>query len=70
MAVKKAAPAKPAVKAASGKKTPLTAKAVNKKGTKYACSVCGMVVSVETECSCATLCDLVCCEKPMKVTRK
>lgn len=58
MATKKpAAKAKPAAKSSV------------KKGTKYACSVCGMVVSVDTVCGCAEVCDLVCCGKEMKVKK-
>ncbi|OPY04011.1 MAG: hypothetical protein A4E61_00916 [Syntrophorhabdus sp. PtaB.Bin184] len=82
-AVKKAAPAKakpaaakPAAKKAAAKKAapvkakPAAAKAVNKKGTKYRCNVCGLVVSVDTVCNCVELCDLVCCSKPMQVVKK
>lgn len=43
-------------------------KAVNKKGTKYSCDVCGMVVSVDTVCGCEEV-DLLCCSRPMKVKK-
>lgn len=44
------------------------AKAVVKKGTKYFCDTCGMVVSVETVCGCEEVC-LVCCDEPMKMKK-
>lgn len=59
---------KPAAKAKPVAKKP-AAKSSVKKGTKYACSVCGMVVSVDTVCGCAEVCDLVCCGKEMKVKK-
>jgi hypothetical protein len=37
-----------------------------KKGSKYTCSVCGLVVSIDNECGCASVCDLMCCHTPMK----
>ncbi len=66
----KPAPAKAVKKAAPAKAKPAAAKAVNKKGTRYSCSVCGLVVSVDTVCNCVELCDLVCCSKPMQVLKK
>ena len=41
-----------------------------KKGDAYACSVCGLVVSVDEVCGCVDTCDIVCCEKPMKAKKK
>jgi hypothetical protein len=41
-----------------------TRKAV--KGDRYACDVCGLVVSVDTVCGCIDTCDILCCGKPMK----
>jgi len=35
-----------------------------KKGEKYKCKTCGIVVSVDEGCGC-TVSHLVCCEKPM-----
>lgn len=73
MATKKPAPKKAAVKAAakSSAKKPVAkkpvAKTINKKGTKYTCEICGMVVSVDTVCDCSEVCDLVCCDEPMIV---
>ncbi len=37
-----------------------------KKGAKYACSECGIVVSVVDPCDCVDACDLYCCGVPMK----
>ncbi|MDQ1280174.1 MAG: hypothetical protein QG670_1437 [Thermoproteota archaeon] len=36
-----------------------------KKGSRYKCDECGIVVMVEDECGCNT-CDIVCCGAPMK----
>ncbi len=41
-----------------------------KKGDAYACSVCGLIVSVDEVCGCVDTCDIVCCEKPMKAKKK
>jgi len=40
-------------------------KKVAKKGDKYVCGVCGMVVSVDTACGCMDDCDIVCCGEAM-----
>jgi hypothetical protein len=37
----------------------------NKKGEKYKCEQCGLVVVVEDACACEP-CELVCCSVPMK----
>jgi len=42
---------------------------VAKKGDKYKCEECGMVVVVDDACSCAS-CDLICCDTPMKPVEK
>ena len=39
-----------------------------KKGQKYKCGQCGVVVMVDEACGC-TPCDLVCCGQPMKETK-
>lgn len=39
-----------------------------KKGTKYACQVCGLVVSVDEACGCAVF-DVLCCGVPMKTKK-
>jgi hypothetical protein len=69
-AVKKAAPAKAKPATAKPAKKAAPAKAVNKKGIRYSCGVCGLIVSVDTACNCVGVCDLVCCSKPMQVLKK
>jgi len=59
---KVAPPAKktaPAAKKASSKKKVAV-------GDGFECKVCGLVVSVIDDCGCVEVCDLICCEKPMK----
>ena len=65
-ATKKAVVKKPATKKAVVKKP--AAKAVSKKGPKYTCDVCGLVVSVDTACGCEEI-DLLCCSEPMRMTK-
>jgi len=36
-----------------------------KRGAKYACGECGLVVVVDDPCGCAA-CELICCSVPMK----
>lgn len=36
-----------------------------KKGEKYKCDECGLVVAVEDPCGCSA-CDIICCGEPMK----
>ena len=36
-----------------------------KKGEKYKCEECGLIVVVEDPCGCETV-ELICCEAPMK----
>jgi len=70
MATKAKPAAKPAAKAAAKATTKTVAKkAVVPKGSRYTCNVCGMVVSVDTTCGCVDACDLICCEKPMKLKK-
>jgi len=38
---------------------------VKKKGEKYQCEDCGLVVLIEDPCGCET-CERVCCGEPMK----
>ncbi len=40
------------------------------KGDTYTCNVCGLVVSVDTVCECIDACNILCCEKPMKLKKK
>jgi len=42
---------------------------VAKKGEKYKCEECGLVVIVDEDCGCA-VCDIVCCDVPMKKASK
>ena len=37
-----------------------------KKGTKWKCGECGLIVVVDDECGCNP-CDLTCCHVPMVV---
>jgi hypothetical protein len=40
-----------------------------KKGEKYKCEECGLVVLVEDVCGCSD-CDLICCDVPMKPVKE
>jgi hypothetical protein len=51
------------------KKTKRRTQHKTKKGMKYECGECGMVVRVTEPCGCADVCDLYCCGAPMKVQR-
>jgi hypothetical protein len=42
---------------------------VKKKGEKYKCDECGLVVLVEDDCGCEE-CDIVCCSAPMKQVKE
>jgi len=42
---------------------------VKKKGEKYKCDECGLVVLVEDDCGCQE-CDIVCCSAPMKQVKE
>jgi hypothetical protein len=66
MAIKKPATRKAVVKKPVVKKP--AAKVVSKKGPKYACDVCGLVVSVDTACGCEEI-DLLCCSEPMRMKK-
>ena len=41
-----------------------------KKGDRFGCGVCGMVVSVDETCGCVDTCDLICCDEPMKAKKR
>ncbi len=41
-----------------------------KKGEKYECGECGVVVAVDKECGCDGACGIVCCGEPMKAKKK
>lgn len=67
----KATPKKAEKKAAPAKKASPSPKPVSIKkkagvGSVYECRVCGLIVSVIEDCGCVGLCDLICCEAPMK----
>jgi rubrerythrin len=40
-----------------------------KKGDVYKCSVCGLAIKVDEVCGCVDTCDIICCEKPMRVQK-
>jgi hypothetical protein len=40
-----------------------------KKGERYKCEDCGLVLLVEEPCGCETN-ELICCEKPMKAVKE
>ncbi|MFB0561350.1 MAG: hypothetical protein ACETWM_09085 [Candidatus Lokiarchaeia archaeon] len=40
-----------------------------KKGDKYKCEDCGIVLIVEDPCGCAP-CDIICCDAPMKQVKE
>jgi len=47
-------------------------KGVAKKGDRYKCDECGLVVVVDDSCGCSE-CDLICCGeqmKPVKATKE
>jgi len=41
----------------------------NKKGEKYTCEDCGLVVLIEEPCGCEP-CEIVCCGEPMKPVKE
>ena len=47
-----------------------TAKKKTAKGTSYGCDVCGLVVSVDEDCGCVDVCDIICCERQMKPKKR
>lgn len=57
---KKAAPAK--------KKAPVKKSTAAKVtgGDSFVCGVCGLAVTVDEECGCVEVCDIICCGRPMK----
>ncbi len=72
MATTKKAVAKTSKKPSSGVAKKAVTKAAPKKasrvGTKYACSDCGLIVTIDEDCGCSMV-DLVCCGTPMKKKR-
>ena len=74
MATKKAVakPAKAAAKKTAVKKSvkPVGKKKKEvKKGDKYSCDVCGLVVSVDEACGCIDTCDIICCGEQMSANK-
>ncbi len=55
-------------KQAGEKKIP--AKKNARKGESYTCQSCGLVVSVDQDCGCVDACEIMCCDMPMKKTRR
>lgn len=41
-----------------------------RKGNRFGCGVCGMVVSVDETCGCVDTCDIICCDEPMKAKKR
>ena len=68
MARKKAV--KKVVKATAKKSVKRGMKKAVKKGDVYNCGVCGIAVSVDEICGCVDTCDIICCEKPMKLKKR
>jgi len=62
------APTKPAQPVKTVKAVKPAKKAATRKGTKYGCTACGLVVSVVDDCGCPTK-ALLCCGTPMKKKR-
>lgn len=67
-AIVKTALKKTTAKKPAAKKTAKKAAGI-KEGNRYACSVCGIAVTVDTACGCTETAHLICCEKPMKKKR-
>jgi hypothetical protein len=58
---------------ATKKQTPRkksTARGNAMKGESYACQSCGLVVTVDEDCGCVEACEIMCCDMPMKKSRK
>lgn len=47
-------------------KAKIAKRAKAKKGNKYICNECGVVLSVDSPCSCDT-CDPICCGEAMQL---
>ena len=39
------------------------------KGARYACGLCGMIVTVDNVCGCVDTCDIICCGEQMRPKR-
>lgn len=42
----------------------------SKKGSRYSCGVCGLMITVDNICGCVDACDIVCCGSGMKPRKK
>jgi len=54
--------------AAKAKKPGRAGKTKVKQGDRFACDVCGLVVSVDEVCGCVDACDIICCGEQMTAT--
>ena len=61
---------KKTVKAVAKKSPKRGMKKAVKKGDVYKCGVCGIAVSVDEICGCVDTCDIICCDKPMKLKKR
>ncbi len=41
-----------------------------KKGSKYVCASCGLIVTVNKSCGCVATRHLICCGRTMKLKKK
>lgn len=46
-------------------KTSKKSSSKTKKGTKYSCKNCGLIITVDNECGCVDACDIICCGEQM-----
>lgn len=65
MVVKK----RPVAKRATPAKKAAPARKQVTKGDSYVCGVCGLAVTVDEDCGCVDVCDIICCGKPMKAAK-
>ncbi len=65
---KRSSAAKTSGKAAATKSAP--AMKAMAKGDYYVCEVCGLAVTVDEACGCEEVCEITCCEQPMKKARR
>jgi hypothetical protein len=42
---------------------------VKSKGQRYSCEDCGLEVLIVNDCECGDECQIMCCEKPMKLNK-
>jgi len=48
------------------KKKSVKKTAKSKKASRYSCTSCGLVVTVDNICGCVDACDIICCGEDMK----